>query len=78
VSIYSDEPEDAKGNGDGNTDDDILIGGQTSFERPCRACRRRQWPVYGITFVVTDASGNTTTATAFVGVPHDQSGDRRR
>lgn len=75
VSIYSDEPEDAKGNGDGNTTDDIVILGPTTFQVRAEREGTGNGRVYGISFVVTDAAGNQTTGTAFVQVPHDQSGD---
>lgn len=74
-SIYSDEPEDAKGNGDGNTKDDIVIVGPSSFKVRAEREGTGNGRVYGIIFVVTDAAGNETTTTAYVGVPHDQSGD---
>lgn len=75
VSIYSDEPEDAKGNGDGHTKDDIVIVGPNSFKVRAEREGTGNGRVYGIAFVVTDAAGNQTTGTAYIGVPHDQSGD---
>ncbi len=82
LSIYSDEPEDAKGTGDGATLDDIVILGSTSFllraERAGGARGRGYQPgngrVYGVEFTVSDVAGNTSTATCKFGVPHDQSG----
>jgi hypothetical protein len=76
LSIYSDEPEDVKGNGDGRTLDDIVILGPSSF----KVRSERQGPgngrVYGVTFEVSDSSGNTTEAIVYLGVPHDKSGKR--
>jgi hypothetical protein len=73
TSVHSDEVEN--GNGDGNTLNDIVIGAncktvQLRSERDGGGNGR----VYTINFRVTDASGNTTTATATVTVPPNQSG----
>jgi len=68
--VSSDEPEDALGNGDGKTLDDIVISND------CRSVLLRKeraggsnGRVYTITFTVSDAAGNTSTATCKVGVP---------
>jgi hypothetical protein len=74
LSIYSDEAEDAKGVGDGNTSDDIVILGPSSFKVRVERDGKGNGRVYGINFTVADDAGNETTATCFVGVPHDQSG----
>jgi hypothetical protein len=65
----SDEPEDAVGNGDGNTLDDIIIAPD------CRSVQLRaeragtgNGRVYRIYCRVTDASGNTSTASFPVGI----------
>ena len=68
LNITSDEL--AKGEGDGNTFKDIVIGAdcksaQVRSERSSSGDGR----VYTITFKVRDASGNSTTATAMVVVP---------
>lgn len=73
TSVHSDESEN--GNGDGNTLNDILIGAdcktvQLRSERDGSGNGR----VYTINFKVTDAAGNTTTATATVSVPISQLG----
>jgi hypothetical protein len=73
--VTSDEPEDAAGNGDGNTLNDIVIAGncksvQLRSEREGTGNGR----VYTITFKATDSSGNSTTVTAKVTVPHSQNG----
>jgi len=90
--VQSNEPDDAKGNGDGNTTGDIKVttsGGpallssngfpQVAFDPingqlELRAERAgggtgRQ---YTIEITATDASGNQTTKTLIVTVPHDQ------
>lgn len=71
--VTSDETEN--GNGDGNTDNDIVIAAN------CKSVQLRSerqgggnGRVYTITFRVKDASGNTTTATAKVKVPHNSGG----
>src|SRR5207253_3847659 len=71
--VTSDEIEN--GNGDGNTLNDIVIASncksvQLRSERDGNGNGR----VYTITFKVTDASGNSTTVTAKVTVPLNQSG----
>lgn len=72
-SVSSDEPENTTG--DGNTTDDILIGGT------CKSVQLRSermgdgnGRVYTITLEVADESGNVGTATAKVTVPHSQDG----
>jgi hypothetical protein len=71
--VASDEPEN--GSGDGTTFDDMLIAAD------CRSVQLRSeragngnGRVYTITFKVTDASGNVSTATAKVTVPNSQNG----
>jgi uncharacterized repeat protein (TIGR01451 family) len=68
TKVTSDEVEN--GTGDGNTLNDIVIGGD------CKSVQLRaerngggDGRVYKITFKVVDASGNATTATAQVNVP---------
>ena len=74
TSIFSDEPEDAKGNGDGHTLDDIVITGQSSFELRAERAGGNNGRVYGVNFKVSDAAGNETRSTCYFGVPHDMSG----
>jgi hypothetical protein len=73
--VTSDEPEDAAGNGDGNTLNDIVIAGNCKFVQ-LRSEREGggEGRVYMITFQVTDSSGNSATVTAKVTVPHSQNG----
>ena len=71
----SDEAEDAPGNGDGNTSNDIVIGAdcksvQLRAERQGTGNGR----VYTIHLKVTDTAGNTSSATAKVTVPKTQNG----
>lgn len=72
--IYSDEPEDVGGYGDGNTLTDIVILGPTTFMVRAERQGKGNGRVYGVTYSVTDSAGNSTEATCYFGVPHDQSG----
>ena len=72
IAIYSDEPENA--HGDGNTLNDIVIGDHSSFMVRAERQGMGDGRVYGVEFAITDESGNTSTATCYIGVPHDQSG----
>ena len=74
TSVYSDEPEDALGNGDGHTTGDIVITGNATFALRAEREGRGNGRVYGVSFTVTDGSGNTRAATCQFAVPHDQSG----
>jgi len=76
VSIYSDEPEDVVGNGDGNTLNDIVIANDVTFMVRAERQGKGDGRVYGVTFEVEDSSGNVQQATFYLGVPHDQSGDK--
>ncbi|HKO96858.1 MAG TPA: Ig-like domain-containing protein [Pyrinomonadaceae bacterium] len=73
ASVSSDEAEN--GNGDGNTNNDIIIAAncksvQLRSERSVNGDGR----VYTITFKATDSSGNVTLVTAKVSVPKNQNG----
>lgn len=74
VSIYSDEPEDVGGNGDGKTLDDIVIVNDSEFKLRSERQGKGNGRVYGINFVMADEAGNTTEGTCLIGVPHDQDG----
>ena len=74
--VSSDEEENAQGNGDGNTTDDIIIS------EDCKSVQLRKerqgsgnGRVYTITLAVDDGNGNTGTTTCQVTVPHSQNGD---
>jgi hypothetical protein len=73
--VSSDEPEENPNGGDGNTLNDIVIAAD------CKSVQLRRerdgslnGRVYTITFKVTDAFGNTATATAKVSVPKNNNG----
>jgi hypothetical protein len=69
VSVTSSEPDNAPGDEDGNTTNDVVIVDQDTFQ--LRAERSDPGPgrVYTITYEATDACGNTTTESATVTVP---------
>ena len=73
ASVSSDEPDN--GGSDGNTINDIVIAGD------CKSVQLRKermgsgnGRVYTITLKVTDSSGNVSTITSTVSVPHSQNG----
>ena len=70
--VTSDEPEDGKGNGDGSTRNDMVIVDGHTVDLRAEREGTGNGRVYTITYEVSDASGNTTTATCQVAVPHDQ------
>jgi hypothetical protein len=90
--VVSSEPDNAKGNGDGNTTGDIrvvqgdgtvLLSSNANPSVPFNPTTDRLWVraeraggqggrTYTITFTAEDASGNASTATATVVVPHNQ------
>jgi hypothetical protein len=72
LDIYSDEPDNDTG--DGNTTGDIVIVDDHTFSVRVERKGDGNGRVYGIRFEVSDSSGNTVETTAFVHVPHDQSG----
>jgi hypothetical protein len=73
ANVTSDEPEN--GTGDGNTIDDIVIGGDCkSVQLRAERMGGGDGRVYTITFKVTDSSGNSTTAAVQVTVPKSQNG----
>ena len=75
TSVTSSEPDDAKGNGDGKTVDDIQgaeVGTEDySFQLRAERAGGGDGRGYTITYTVTDASGNSASASATVVVPHD-------
>jgi len=77
ASVTSNEPDDAPGIGDGNTRDDIQGAdlGTPDITVLLRAERNGsgEGRTYAMTYSATDGSGNASTATALVFVPHDQS-----
>ena len=76
TQVTSDESDDAIGNGDGNTTNDMVIAsGCQSVQLRSEREGNGNGRVYTITLSVKDGNGNTGTATCLVTVPHDQSGD---
>lgn len=73
LSVSSDEPEDARGNGDGNTLNDIVImPGCKALQLRAERAGGGNGRVYTVTFRVLDGSGNATIGTCAVVVPHNQ------
>jgi hypothetical protein len=76
TQVISDEPENAPGNSDGNTINDIVIAPDCkSVQLRAERDGDRDGRVYTITLRVHDASSNSTTATCKVTVPLSQNGD---
>jgi len=73
--ITSDEVEDANGNGDGHTCNDIVIDGPSTFRVRAEREGTSNGRVYSVYFAVTDKWGTTSQATCHIQVPHDQGGD---
>jgi predicted extracellular nuclease len=75
VSVTSNEPDN--GLGDGDTPDDIVIVDDFTFQLRAERAGGGEGRVYTITYLATDACGNSTMATATVTVPHsmDAKGD---
>ncbi|MDD4497379.1 MAG: hypothetical protein PHV51_04400, partial [Methanosarcinaceae archaeon] len=71
-SVSSDEPEDIKGNGDGNTLEDIVIQDSQTVDLRAEREGKGNGRVYTINFKVTDQSFNTATGAFQIWVPHDQ------
>ena len=74
-SIVSNEPDDAPGNGDGKTTDDIQAAlGTEAYSFWLRAERAGAGSgrVYTVTYMATDASGNPASTSVDVFVPHSQ------
>lgn len=75
VSVESSEPDDARGGGDGRTVRDVQGAEPGTDDRDVLLRAERQGGGAGrrylLTYEATDSSGNTTTRTAIVRVPHD-------
>ena len=69
VSVTSNEPDD--GLGDGDTPDDIVIVDDFTFKLRAERAGGEEDRIYTITYLVTDACGNSTEASVTVTVPHD-------
>jgi hypothetical protein len=72
VSITSNEPDNAKGIGDGNTVDDIVIVDDFTFKLRAERAGNGSGRIYTITYEAIDASGNTAQAYATVTVKHNR------
>jgi hypothetical protein len=79
VSVVSNEPDDANGNGDGNTVNDVQGVGtglsaidDYSFDVRAERAASGSGRTYTATYRVTDAAGNVADASATVFVPRDQ------
>ncbi|RXA21332.1 hypothetical protein EQO05_02605 [Methanosarcina sp. MSH10X1] len=72
TSVSSDEPEEALGEGDGNTMEDIVIKDSQTVDLRAERQGDGNGRVYTINYLVTDTSGNTATRSYQVWVPHDQ------
>ncbi len=74
LRVTSDEVEDANGNGDGRTCDDMIIDGPTSMRLRSEREGTGDGRVYTLHYVVTNDAGVSTESSCRVHVPHDQSG----
>jgi hypothetical protein len=72
TSVSSDEPENAKGGGDGNTCDDIVIVDSQTVKLRAERQGGGNGRVYTINFEVTDSSDNTAIGYFQVSVPHNK------
>jgi hypothetical protein len=77
-SVISDEPDDAEGIGDGKTVNDIqgaAVGTlDTAFQLRAERAGGGSGRTYMVTYAATDGSGNTTSQSVPVFVPHDRGG----
>jgi uncharacterized protein len=69
VSVTSNEPDNAPGDADGDTTNDIVIEDDDTFRLRAERSEDGTGRVYTITYTATDACGNVTQATAVVRVP---------
>jgi hypothetical protein len=74
LRVTSDEVEDANGNGDGRTCEDMVIVDRASVRLRSEREGRGDGRVYTLHYAVTNDAGATTRSSCRVYVPHDQSG----
>jgi len=78
TSVSSNEPDNAAGNGDGNTTDDIQNAAagmlDLSFDLRAERAGTGQGRLYTANYACSDLHGNATAQGGTVFVPHDQSG----
>ena len=74
LEVYSDEPEDQDGVGDGSTTGDIALTDATHFAIRAERQGAGNGRVYGVRFRLWDSEGNETEDFVTVSVPHDRSG----
>ncbi|KFA93780.1 hypothetical protein Q664_07030 [Archangium violaceum Cb vi76] len=74
LRVTSDEVEDANGNGDGRTCDDMVIVSPTSVQLRSEREGTGDGRVYTLHYVVTNDAGVSAQSSCRVYVPHDQSG----
>ena len=72
VSVVSNEPDNAKGNGDGNTTDDIVIVDDFTIQLRAERAGKGSGREYTVTYQAEDDSGNVTQEQAIVTVPKSQ------
>ena len=70
VSITSNEGDNVRG--DGNTSQDIYVDGDGRIFLRAERAGTGSARIYTLTWLARDASGNTSTASATVTVPHDR------
>jgi predicted extracellular nuclease len=72
LAVTSNEPDDAPGDADGKTKNDIVIVDDDTFRLRAERSEDGSGRVYKIRYLVTDACGNQTQAKAKVRVPLDR------
>jgi concanavalin A-like lectin/glucanase superfamily protein/PKD domain-containing protein len=70
LSVSSNEPDN--GLGDGDTGNDIVVNDDGTLSLRAERSGKGSGRVYTITYQATDGAGNSTTASAFVTVPHNK------
>jgi predicted extracellular nuclease len=75
VSVTSNEPDDAPGDADGITTNDIVIVDDDTFRLRAERSEAGTGRTYTVTYTATDACGNVTEAIATVVVPLNVTGE---